>query len=347
MPKISVILPTNRINREVFPKIKTIQDALMKYKFDETLTKEFIELISWRALDINHYLELTLNSLSCQTFKDFEVIISHKYPEDAIDAVKGYDMPIKLVAEKHSPWHDLGYRYPTLNSNINTAIIHSSGELLWRLDDLTFFNNDIMQELWNKWKDGYYSTSRGFRCIEFRENDKNKEEVERVGLGKYDVYKSGWFGQFKPLTGNGNRIAKWMCWGFSSTIGIEDFLEINGQDEAFDGAICGTDMDLGMRLSVISKYERLATDNLVYEVNDVPYKYQTRDDTVFRQIINRTDYRANCWKPTENQIKRYEMWHKKNVGELDPNWNRFLNVTYIDMKSEYKSKKLGEVVYES
>ena len=348
MKKISVILPTNRLNHDVFVKIKNIQDALDKYDFTKKkiFTDEFIDLIKLRTLNVNHYLQITLNSLAYQNFKDFELIISHRYPEDALDVVKqGWNFPIKLVREKHSIWHDLGKQYPTLNNNINTAIIHSQGELLWRLDDLTFFNDNVLGELWNNWKNGYYSTSRGLRCIDYNEDNKNVKKCEKVGAGKYNIWQNGWYGQYKPLTMDGNSIPKWMSWGFSSTIGIDDFLNCNGQEELFDGAICGTDMELGQKLQMISKYNRKATIYPVYEINDVPYKYQTRDDVKFRQIINRQDYHGNCWKPTQEQMDEYAEWHRKNKGELDENWNKFMDVEYLNMRDEYKLKRLGEVIY--
>jgi len=349
MPEVSIIIPTNRRNKVMIPKIRNIQSALLRNHFSRTFTNEFIDLITQRTFDVNHYLELTLSSLSYQTFKDFEVIISHRYPEDALETVKmEWGFPIKLVKEKPSIWHDLGEKYPTLCNNINTGVIHSSGELLWRLDDLTFFNNRALEELWSNWKNGYYSTSRGFRCIDFEEKCLGmKERSVRVGPNKYNCYYNGWLGQLKPLTMEGNEIPSWMMWGFSSTMSIDDFLEVNGQDEIYDGSISGTDIEIAMRIAKINKQRRLATQNFVYEINDVPYKYMARDDVAMRRLWQVNNLTANDWKPTEKQMKLYERWHKKKLGELDEYWNQFMNVPYLDMKKEYKDKKLGKIVYES
>jgi hypothetical protein len=42
----------------------------------------------------------------------------------------------------------------------------------------------------------------------------------------------------------------------------------------------------------------------------------------------------------------YRRWHKREEGELDENWDKFMEVPYIDLKKEYKLKRLGEVIYE-
>ena len=349
MTLISIILPTNRLNSNLFPKIKNIQSGLKNSKDINILTNEFIDLISYRLFGINHYLEMTLNSLGCQTFKDFELVISHRYPEDALDIVKkDWGFPIRLVREKPSIWHNLGSKYGTLCNNINTAVIHSSGKLLWRLDDLTFFNNKTLEELVNLWKKESYATSKGIRCIDYDTSKRDDQmNCERIGANKFRITGYGWRGEDKPLAKAGTVIDKQMCWGFSSTVSIDEFLKINGHDELYDGCVCGTDMDLGYRLSMISPYNRVVTENYIYEINDVPYKYMMRDDIMMRQLWRVNNLMGNSWKPSPFQLKKYEIWHKKTQGELDPNWNKFMDVPYIDMKKEYELKRLGEVIYES
>ena len=347
MKKISVILPTNRLNSDVFTKIKQIQDKLDYDSINKpnAFTDEFFDLISDRLNKVTHYLEPTLKSLSKQKFKDFELVISHKYPEDAIDIVKKYKLPIKLIREKPSIWHKLGDEYGTLCNNINTAVIHSDGELIWRLDDLTFFNQNVTKELFDNWENKLYTTSRTIRCIE-TSDDYEKDDKTLLGPNKILIEKNGWKGEYKPLT-NQSQIPKWMCWGVSSTISTYEFLELNGHDEVFDGAICGTDMELGMRLQKISKYNRVPSNNIIYEIDDVPYKHSTRDDVMFRQIIGDYGTLANSWKPSEKHIRIYKKWHTKTKGELDKYWDKFLNVPYINIKREKKEKRLGEIIYDS
>lgn len=344
-PKVSAILPTNRINSDIISKIYNLKKAISKVDNKTIFTREFTELIKDRLHDVNHYLEPTLKSLEIQKSRDFELVISHRYPEDAIDIVKGdWSFPIRLVREKDSIWHSLG-NYGTLSNNINNAVIHSKGELLWRLDDLTFFNEFVLEEMISAWNNGTYITSRGFRCIDFDNNIDN--ERKKIGLNKTRIVKNGWIGEWKPISTEPHiRIPNNMCWGFSSTISIKEFLELNGHNEIFDGSICGTDMELGDRLSKITSYNRMTSHNIIYEINDVPYKNMIRDDVTFRSIIGEMPIKANSWKPDEKSMELYKMWHKKNIGELDVNWDKFMDISYIDLKEEYNLKRLGEIVYE-
>ena len=346
MVKVSIILPTHRSNDSLMVKIKNLQNGL-KISPDDMFNTEFKSLLRRKIYGVNHYLEPTLNSLANQTFKDFELIVSHKHADIVDKSIfDKYSFPIKLVQEKPSIWHEIGDKYPTLCNNINTAVIHSEGELLWRLDDLTFFNDKVVSELYTNWINGKYSTSRTFRCIDY--NPQFVDELDNSNPRKINVCKGGWKAQYKQLTSNtDNSIPKAMAWGCSSTVSLEDFLKVNGQDELWDGSINGTDMEFGERLARASNIPRVATNNMVYEINDVPYKYMTRIDTTFRTITRYPGIKANCWKPSKVQMKRYARWHIKFHGDLDPNWNRMLDVPYIDMTKEYKSKKLGKVVFDN
>jgi len=355
-PKISIILPTNRINSNVFCKIKDIQDGLKKYDYSNMnmFTIEFLPLLTKCVDNINHYLQLTLNSLDEQSFKDYELIISHRYPEDAIDIIKEYDIPVKLIKEKHSIWHDLGSNYGTLCNNINTAVIHSSGELLWRLDDMEFFNKHTLDELWKLYKQKKYATSRTIRNISFDETITNEEaKISDIRQAKYRLEKLGFRGIVKPLLSpiikdDPTPIPGGACWGYSSTININEFLNINGQNEVFDGSVCGTDMELGNRLVNNSLITRVTTNNWIYEIDDnasiIP-KSMTRDDVKFREILRDKGDIANSWKPNERERRIYMKWHEKNIGKIDVNWDSFMKVPYINLREEYNLKRLGEVIY--
>lgn len=351
---ISIILPTHRINDDIKQRLEAFQLGLIESE-PPKFTEEFHELAIDRLNGVEHYLEPTLKSLESQIYKEFELIISHKYPVDALDIVKKYDIPLKLVSEKHSIWHDLGSKYGTLCNSINTGVIHSKGDLLWRLDDLTFFNKHTLGELQSLYSGNAYATSRAVRCIEYDKDKHPRNKRTRLGLNKIKIEENGWSGEMKMLTPKGwhVKIGRNMCWGFSSTISTEDFLAINGQDEIYDGCVCGTDVDLGNRLMTVSNMSRLTTKNYIYEIDDVPYKYMMRDDMVMRQFFNQTPetglwhYRANTWKPEPKQLKLYKRWHERNVGILDENWNKFMKVPFIDMLEEHKLKRLGEVIYEN
>jgi len=346
---ISILLPTNRINKFIIPKIDNLRDGLDSLgRYDRIFTDEFVDLARSRLEDVKHYLEPTLISLEKQKYKNFELIISHRYPKDALDVVKSYNIKLKLVEEKPSIWHCLG-DYSTLNNNINTAFIHSSGELLWRLDDLIFFNDSVLSEISYLWSKNLYMTSRAIRCIDFDSDKRNVRKLEKIGPNKYRITYNGISGEVKKLVNKENHpaIPNFMCWGYSSTISRKDFLAINGQDELYDGAVCGTDMDLGARLSRVSRHGRVVSDHYIYEINDVRYKNNIRDDVIMRNLFQVNHIKGNSWKPSREQMELYKKWHTENKGKLDPNWNKFMEVPFIDLRKEYEKKSLGKIIWEN
>jgi len=330
-PKISVLLATNRINKKVFPYMKKCVDNLDKIK-DNTFNEEFKNLATYCLTDISHILEPTIISLANQKFKDFEVIISHRYPEDAEKILDGVPFECKLVKEKHSIWHNIGEQYHTVANNKNTAFINSSGELIYHIDDMSFFNKNLLQEAWDLYKDNKYVTGRTIRRIEF--NESKKDYIISKGNMKTEICKNGWIGQSKPLTTKeGNAyIPMPMFWTCSASVSAKELLEINGYDELYDGSLTGIDMDAGTRLSKISNYKRVASDNYLYELADDRIKLNIRDDVMMRNIMRVNHIRANSWKPSIVQIRRYENWHKHTLGELDPNWNKFMDVPLYNLE---------------
>jgi len=336
-PKISVLLATNRTNKKVFPYIQKCIDGL-DYLQENTFTNEFKKLIINRLSNIDHFIGPTLKSLANQTFKDFELIISHRYPEDIYEITNRYSEwmdctgGIKVIKEKPSIWHDLGEQYHTVANNKNTAFINSSGELIYHIDDLTFFNENLLQEAWNEYQKGNYITGRTVRCITY---DKGKEDtIEKIGPNKIRVIKNGWKGEVKSLTNTNEhpRIPMNMYWTCSASISAEELMEINGYDELYDGSLAGIDMDAGNRLSQVSKYNRVASETYLYEINDPTPKNMVRDDVMMRSIFRVNHLRANSWKPKKYQIRRYENWHKHNIGKLDYNWDKFMEVPLYDIK---------------
>ena len=327
-PKISVLLATNRINKKVFPYMKKCVDNLDKIK-DNTFNEEFKNLATYCLTDISHILEPTIISLANQKFKDFEVIISHRYPEDAEKILDGVPFECKLVKEKHSIWHNIGEQYHTVANNKNTAFINSSGELIYHIDDLTFFNENLLQEAWDEWQKGNYMTGRTVRCITYDKNLKDNEN--KVGPNKIQITNNGWTGQQKALTQD-KFIPMSMFWTCSASVSAEELLEINGYDELYDGSLSGIDMDAGTRLEKISKYRRVASENYLYEIDDPTPKNMIRDDVMMRKLFRVSHIRANSWKPKPYMIKRYERWHTHKKGKLDENWDKFKDVPLFDIK---------------
>jgi len=347
MTKISVLYTTNKLNQNHIQYLKNANDGKMYQSFNE----EFNKLCN-KFLPVEHFINTTLSSLQNQSFKDFEVIISHRYPEDALDVVKKYDIPIKLVREKHSIWHDLG-NYNTVANNKNTAIIQSTGELLFHIDDFTLFNENVLQEAWDLYQDNKYLTSRTWRCIEYQPLKYLEHKIYNKGQLKIVEELNGWYGEKKPLSHTNTShpdIPMNMFWTCGATVSRDEMFEINGYDEVWDGSLSGLDMDAGDRLAMISKYKRVASDNYIYEVNDFAKKTMIRDDVMFRQMCRQTypnvhHIQANSWKPSKARASKYARWHTERGQELDPNWDSLYKVPYFDLKNEHILKRLGEVVF--
>jgi len=333
MTKISVLLATNRLNKKVLPYIEKCIWGLNDLK-EDTFTPEFHDLVLKRIYGVDHILEPTLLSLEEQKFKDFEFILSHKYPDDVKELLDSYKINYKVVKEKDSIWHNLGDRYHTVANNKNTAFINSKGELIYHIDDLTFFNENLLQEAWDLYKDNKYMTGRTVRCITYDKDKYPNDNKTKLGPNKIAITKNGWIGELKPLTSfeNHPNIPMSMFWTCSASVSAEDLLKINGYDELYDGSLTGIDMDAGNRLERVSNYTRVASNNFLYEIDDPTPKNNIRDDVMMRTIWRVNHIRANTWKPNNTQMKRYKRWYTMKVGEIDENWNKFMDVPMYDIK---------------
>lgn len=323
--KISVILPTFRRNTK--EELSTLWDFFGYFPDKNPLGKEFKELyydyVYYEELEkCNHILEPTLNSLISQKFDDFEIILCHKYPEDITELIRYYKdtrfPPIKIIKEKDSIWHKLG-NYPTVNNIRNSGILNASGELLFFLDDMCIFNQDLLQKIWDNYTNGCYTTCKVFKRITIVD-DKIRGTEKFAGAVE------------------GSDIPNYSTWTYGMSVSKEECLAINGFDEIYDGSFGGTDLDFGRRLNLITKYKRKVGPT-IYEFSHSHQKIehkQIRNDEIIRQIFGQSPspryVRANSWKPTELQINQYKEWHIKNKGELDENWCKFTDVPLYNLK---------------
>ena len=99
----------------------------------------------------------------------------------------------------------------------------------------------------------------------------------------------------------------------------------------------GTDEDFGLRLGKISNMKRKIIGN-IYEFNHESQRQKYRDDNILRQICKQSPIprhiRANLWKPTNNQLKRFENYHKLNDIYLDKNWKEIMNSPLYELEGE-------------
>jgi hypothetical protein len=315
-----VILPTYRKNcQEELDNLHNYQKYINTSRFGE----EFEYLYNNFVKDATHILNPTIWCLLNQTFKDFEIVLCHKYPEDYFLWNKE-GLHINLVKEKDSIWHSLG-DYATVNNNRNTGILNATGELLFFLDDMTIFNENLLQTVWDNYKDGFYTTCKAIKRIKVVDD-------KIIGTEK--------------MKGNeGDEIPNTATWTYGMSVSMKECLKINGMDEIWDGSFGGTDADFGRRLNQISRYKRKLGPT-IYEFthyNEQKKRPKIRDDEMFRQICGQSPVPkhilANSWKPTDSERLIYKKWHESTIGELDKNWDSFMRVQLYNLK-ELKSEKI-------
>lgn len=338
MTKISVILPTNKINSENdSSNIGYIcKDVYKKTIFNEEFTKTaLINVLNGGDEYPIHILEPTLNSLSNQSFDDFEVLLCHKYPDDAKGIISKYKstLDIKLIKEKPSIWHDLG-NYPTVNNIRNTGLIHANGELILFLDDNTIFSETLLDDMWNSYKSGYYGTAKSIRRIKLMEeppivdNRMNRKVYYDNKIYGVENFSNNNIGDIIPVSAS---------WTYCCSVSLNDCLSINGFDELYDGNFGGTDEDFGLRLGKVSNMKRKIIGN-IYEFDHESQRQKYRDDNVLRRVCKQfpipKHIRANLWKPTNNQLKRFENYHKLNDIYLDKNWKEIMNSPLYELEEE-------------
>ena len=328
--KISVILPTNKKNSyDELWKFSELRGTILANALYYPLTEEFASLaVSY--LDNIHVLSPTLNSLDNQTFDDFEVLLCHRYPEDMEWIEKLYSkLNLRVIEEKPSIWHGLGDGYRTVNNIRNTGILDAQGELLLFLDDYTIFNKNLLQQAWDAYQDGYYITARGMRRIRYNLDAKPTETPTRKSIVDKGIYSSYNFNHINE----GDIIPNSATWTYCCSVSLEETLRINGFDEVWDGNFGGTDQDFGRRLATVSQYKRKLVGT-IYEFAHPSPRQQLRNDEILRQICGQIipkHIRANEWKPTKAEMRRYQKWHESNIGTLNSNWNRFLDVEMYDL----------------
>jgi hypothetical protein len=334
---ISIILPTNRLNnKETIDTINSYRTHILNLK--EFPTEEFRDLVDMSTKDIQHFIQITLNSLQNQTDKDFEVLLCHKYPDDVSNIIKSYDINIRLIKEKGSIWHSLGDQYRTVNNIRNTGIMNSKGDLLLFLDDFTFFNNDIISNIKQNFSNGCTTTFRSMRRIRYRTSEDKVESTKNKVRFFFGDMTSGFNFLDKSF---GDNIPVSCTWTYGCTVSKKDCLDINGFDEIYDGVFGGTDVDFGKRLEKNgSNNLRVLGKNIIYEFHHpTSRKYFNKNGLntdMFRSITKQYPdpfiVKANTWKPTKSQLSRYEYWYIRKYGKMEDNWNNFMNVPLYNLR---------------
>lgn len=167
-----------------------------------------------------HVFEYTMASLRNQTFKDFEVVIADTYYHKRSDYFKIHseDFPIKHVSALPNVWLERGY--PAISATKNTYLRHVRGVYVMNIGDCYYFDEQFVERTIKALEKNRYVGNKFIRQTgtTIIKKDPRPDYIDRVG------------GQV--------------------SMALEDYLELNGYNELFDGCKGHEDIDLGNRIRV-------------------------------------------------------------------------------------------------
>ena len=226
-----------------------------------------------------HLFDVTLDTLSRQSFKDFEYIIVDCFYEERKDYFKSHNLGLRIkhVPSYPNPWKEKGL--VQVCHQFNKGVIHADGELLFFDADSSMLPPDLMANLWRHYKDGWL-VSLGFGVDATYATDLLSRRLSEDGV--YQSVKS-WQGvdlnytdgiivpteyykhlgyegkvlmdhRYRKLFSEAGREMEMIPpdWYYGiSTASMDAILKVNGFDQAFDGDSALNDVDLGNRLHMI------------------------------------------------------------------------------------------------
>jgi len=281
-----------------------------------------------------HIFEPTLKSLEQQSLTDFELIVVDalwEYRKDYFHD-KNYPFPIKHLKPKPSIWQKFG-AWQVCNQ-LNTAIIHSKGELIVRIDDCCSFGSEFLEKFWEWYKRGYFAQAlvvyhHGTKPLVYNEEAKElyaktftspavKGETYKEIVEKLDrLYKPGEIirdSRRRFVEGKGVVYGNMPHWFYGyGAVSLEAFLKINGYDENFDQCKSLEAMDVGSRLEMAG-YPNLVLDETLTviehfhgPVSKKAVWYQGKpakcNYALYKLNQMKKRFRANSDKLTEEDLK--------------------------------------------
>lgn len=234
-----------------------------------------------------HMLQPTIESLKNQIFKDFEFILVDALYDRRPNLFKGEPFNSETlqfrvkhvpVDAKHRFWMDR--KRWNLCGQLNTAIMHSQGDMIVRIDDCCEFDSDYLMKFWDGYQKGYFPLAMHIRYLNGKPARVNREYMEkgyeanltlnweaetetRDGLLKRIYGENGLVRdtRYEKVQDAGGTMVAPPDWYYGySSMSIEAALKVNGFDENFDADRSLEDPDCGSRLEMAGYRNRFLLD---------------------------------------------------------------------------------------
>lgn len=193
-------------------------------------------------------LEITINCLIKQTFKDFELIVV-----DALIPNRNFPFDKIPIDCKHVPVHPnhrfwLDRKMWNVCGTLNTGLIHAEGELIVRIDDCSEFQTNFLNQIWTEYQSDLWLQGMHNRFLRGRPAKNDNGNIIRDS-------------RIPIVESSGGRLIgppQWM-YGYS-TFTLKAALKVNGFDELFDGDYGQEDQDFGNRIDMAGYKNKILLD---------------------------------------------------------------------------------------
>ena len=224
-----------------------------------------------------HIFTPLIESLNNQSFKDFELIIIdslHKWRNTS--PINEAKFKVTHIPPKPSPWLNIGHFHSS--NSVNTAILHAKGKILVGMCDCMEFDSNYLDKIWKHFMNGYIALPTFTYLYEYgqvyyheelideliKKGSFSKEEIANMKHG-WSVYELG-----DPVrdtrynqTSETTKIVNHEWYYGISVLPLKDALEVNGNDENFDGSHGTLDVDVGSRLEMKGCYPFLYDKTII------------------------------------------------------------------------------------
>ena len=193
-------------------------------------------------------LELIIEALKIQTFRDFELIVAED--NDSPETISF----IKKMQEKvsfpivHTSHEDLGFRKTKI---LNEAVKTAKGEKLVFIDGDCIPHRKFLEEYNTHMKEGhYYYGRRVMLGVETTKQLLESKDLRKLSFIKLLFSDSTNVnnGFYNPFSFGSDKTSDREIWGCNWAIYKKHIIEVNGFDEDYTKPCFGEDIDIGWRL---------------------------------------------------------------------------------------------------